>query len=156
MENPVQEFYAAFQAMDAEKMASCYSPNVEFEDPAFGHLKGIRASNMWRMLVESQKGKDFRIEFKDISFDGTKGSAHWEAWYTFSQTGRKIHNIIEASFELENGKIVKHTDHFDLHRWARQAMGFKGLLIGGTRFFKRKLQSQTNRLLDKFESKIHP
>ena len=129
-------------------MCKCYADNVVFEDPAFGQLMGERAKNMWRMLAKSQKGKDFQVIFDQVS----DHSAHWEAKYTFSRTGRKVHNIIDAEFEIENGKIVKHTDHFDLHRWAKQAMGFKGMLLGGTKFFQKKLQAQTNGLLGEFES----
>ncbi|MFT4771922.1 MAG: hypothetical protein ACI9D1_001957, partial [Cryomorphaceae bacterium] len=82
------------------------------------------------------------------------GSAHWEAKYTFSKTGRKVHNSIDATFEFSDGKIIKHTDDFDLKKWAKQAMGLKGALLGGTGFFKKKLQEQTNGMLAKFESKL--
>ena len=80
-------------------------------------------------------------------------SANWEAIYNFSKTGRKVHNKIKAEFEFKDGKIIKHTDTFDLHKWAKQAMGFKGFLLGGTSFFKKKLNAQTNKLLSSFEKK---
>jgi hypothetical protein len=41
-----------------------------------------------------------------------------------------VHNSIDARFELRDGKIVKHTDSFDLRRWASQALGMKGKLLG--------------------------
>ena len=144
----IQKFYEAFQKKDAEAMVSCYHENVEFSDPAFGNLKGEKAKNMWRMLC--QNAKDFELEFSEI----TDSSGHWEAHYTFSQTGRSVHNSIDAQFEFQDGKIIKHTDDFNLHKWASQALGFKGWLLGGTSFFKKKLNAQTNRLLSKFESVI--
>jgi len=150
----INEFYQAFSRLDAEAMASCYHKGVVFQDPAFGTLKGQRASNMWRMLCQSQKGKDFTVEFSDVKASDQGGSAHWEAKYTFSQTGRKVHNKINAHFEISDGKITKHVDHFDLRNWAKQAMGFKGAFLGGTSFFKKKLQAQTNGMLAKFEKKI--
>ena len=152
MQQLVETFYQAFKNLDAETMVSCYHDDITFQDPAFGELKGKRAGNMWRMLCESQKGKNFAIEVTNIVCDETKGSAHWEAHYIFSKTGRKVHNIIDAEFEFKDGKIIKHTDHFNLHKWAKQAMGFKGLLVGGTNFFRKKLQSQTLHLLSKFEN----
>lgn len=147
----INQFYSAFANLDAEAMASCYHKNVVFEDPAFGMLKGEKAGNMWRMLCQSQKGKDFVVTFSEINGTEGKGSAHWEAKYTFSKTGRKVHNKIRAEFEFADGKIIKHTDQFDLKKWAKQAMGFKGALLGGTGFFKKKLQEQTNGMLAKFE-----
>ncbi len=154
MENIIEKFYKAFDELDAEKMAACYHSEIVFEDPAFGKLEGDKAGNMWRMLCHSQKGKDFRITFSNISSDGKTGKANWEAFYTFSQTGKKVHNKITATFEFKDNLIVKHTDNFDVHNWAKQAMGFKGWLLGKTSFFKSKLNLQTNKLLEKFEKSL--
>jgi len=151
----IETFYSAFKNLDAETMASCYHDDIVFEDPAFGILKGKRAKNMWRMLCESQKGKDFKVTFSNIQADDKTGNAHWEAFYTFSKTGRKVHNVIKASFEFKDGKIIKHMDDFNLHKWAKQAMGLKGYLLGNTKFFKSKLNAQTNHLLSKFEERLN-
>ena len=131
-------------------MVSCYHNDIEFKDTAFGILKGEHAKNMWRMLCEN--AKDLKVEVSNIKVDKNDGFAHWDAYYTFSKTGNKVHNIIDATFEFKNGLIIKHTDHFNLHNWAKQALGFKGLLIGRTSFFKNKLNEQTAHLLSKFEA----
>ncbi len=149
MSNQIEQFYTAFQNKDAEKMVACYHDDIVFEDPAFGILKGEKAKNMWRMLCANSK--DLSIAFSKVEVNEGTGKAHWEARYTFSQTGRKVHNIIDAEFEFSNGKIIKHKDNFNLHKWAKQALGLKGLLLGGTSFFKKKLNQQTNSLLTKFE-----
>jgi ketosteroid isomerase-like protein len=144
----ISKFYQAFKVLDAETMSACYHPNVIFEDPAFGILKGEHAANMWRMLCQSQQDKGMLIEFNVL----TDYTAHWEARYVFSRTGRKVHNRIHADFEFSEGLIIKHTDQFNLHRWAGMALGLQGKLIGWTPYFRKKLQLQTNRLLQKFES----
>ncbi len=150
MKDPIEQFYLAFQQLDAEAMVACYHPNVEFHDPAFGTLKGEKAKDMWRMLCAN--AKDFKLEVFRHQQAGDTGQAHWDAHYTFSQTGRKVHNSIDASFELKDGYIIKHHDHFDVRRWAKQALGFKGWLLGGTDFFQKKLQAQTNGLLSKYQA----
>jgi len=147
----IEKFYSAFKNLDAETMANCYHKDIVFKDPAFGILKGVKAKNMWRMLCANQKGKDFKISFSNITFKDVKGTANWEAHYTFSKTGRKVHNKITATFEFKDGKIIKHTDSFNLYRWAQQAFGTTGYLIGWTSFFRKKLQKQTNAMLSKFE-----
>ena len=155
MNQLLKTFYSAFKNLDAETMVNCYHEEVVFEDQAFGILKGNHAKNMWRMLCESQKGKDFKIIYSNIEADHLNGKANWEAFYTFSKTGRKVHNVIEAKFEFKDGKIIKHTDVFDVYKWSKQAFGLTGFLLGWTRFFKNKLQLQTNRLLSKFEGTIN-
>lgn len=154
MKDLIDKFYTSFTDLDAEGMSSCYHPDIVFYDPAFGELKGSSAGNMWRMLCTSQKGKGLKVSYSHVEANEVKGSANWEAEYNFSKTGRQVHNIIKAEFEFKDGLIIKHTDHFNLHRWAGQAMGFSGQLLGWTGFFKKKLNAQTNRLLDKFESTL--
>jgi len=148
----IEKFYTAFQVRDAETMISCYHNDVVFCDPVFGELKGDDAKAMWRMLCAN--AKDLKIEFNEISASLMKGSAHWQAWYCFSKTGRKVHNIVEAQFDFKESKIVRHIDSFNLHKWASQALGFKGWLMGGTKFFADKTHSQTQQALLEYKAKI--
>jgi ketosteroid isomerase-like protein len=150
MTDVITKFYTAFKNLDADTMCACYHEDIVFEDPAFGVLNGNNAKAMWQMLCESQKGKNFSVEVSNIKANNEEGSAHWEAHYNFSKTGRKVHNKIDATFQFKDGLIIKHTDVFNLHQWAKQAMGFKGFILGGTGFFKSKLQKQTNHLLAKY------
>ncbi|HEV2290220.1 MAG TPA: nuclear transport factor 2 family protein [Gemmatimonadales bacterium] len=126
----IAALYAALSRRDAPAMAACYAPDATFSDPVFVGLQGAEVSAMWRMLCE--RATDFRVECRDIRASGDAGAAHWEAWYSFSATGRQVHNVIEATFEFRDGLIVRHVDRFDLHRWARQALGPAGWLLGWT------------------------
>lgn len=150
----IQRFYTAFQRRDAAGMAACYAPQVRFSDPVFTDLQGPRAGAMWAMLCE--RGKDLKIEFRDVRADDRSGSAHWDAWYTFSGTGRPVHNSIDASFVFENGRIVQHTDRFDLHRWAGQALGPAGKLLGWTPFLQNKIRAMAAKNLDGWLEKKTP
>jgi hypothetical protein len=125
----LQRFYTAFARRDHAAMAACYHPQVHFTDPVFD-LQGWKAAAMWRMLCE--RGTDLRIEFGDLQADDSRGAAHWEAWYSFSVTRRKVHNVIDAQFEFRDGLILRHVDRFDFYRWSRQALGLPGLLLGWT------------------------
>lgn len=150
----VRQFYESFQALDSEGMIDCYHDDIGFSDPAFGELQGKSAKNMWRMLCDSQKGQAFDVEYSAIRISGNGVAAHWEATYIFSKTQRKVHNKIDAFFEFKDGKIIQHHDHFNLHRWAGQALGLQGKLLGWTRFFKKRLNAQTHQLLTKYEKRL--
>ena len=153
MKDVINGFYEAFSALDAENMVNYYHDNVVFEDPAFGRLEGERAKNMWRMLCQSQKGQKFIVLHSEVQANQNEGSAHWEALYVFSKTNRNVRNKIKAEFKFKDGKIIEHTDKFDLYRWSRQALGLTGYMIGWSGFFKGKLQKQTNGLLERFEKR---
>lgn len=151
MEDLINKFYTAFNNVDADTMISCYHEDIIFEDPGFGVLHGERAKAMWQMLCASQKkGGNFKVVVSNIKTNDSRGSAHWEAFYNFSKTGRKVHNKIDAQFEFKDGLIINHIDDFNLHKWASQAMGIKGMLFGCMGFFKTKLNKQTSYLLDKY------
>lgn len=136
----IHRFYTAFQARDGEGMAACYHPEVRFSDPVFPELHGAAAGNMWRMLTS--RGKDLEVSVSGVEADDTSGKAHWEAWYTFSASGRRVHNVIDASFEFRDGLIVKHTDVFDLWKWTRMALGLPGMALGWSGFLQNKVRDQ--------------
>lgn len=144
----IATFYAAFAARDADAMIACYHREVEFSDPVFPDLRGARAGAMWRMLCA--RAKDLRLESRDVAADDRLGAAHWEAWYTFSATGRPVHNRIDAEFEFRDGLILRHHDHFDLWRWSRQALGIKGLLLGWSPVVRDRVRAQAAAGLDAF------
>ncbi|MEZ4471461.1 MAG: nuclear transport factor 2 family protein [bacterium] len=146
----ITRFYTAFQASDGEAMAACYADDVHFSDPVFPDLEGAAAGDMWRMLTAA--AKDLRIEFSGVEADDARGKAHWEAWYTFSATGKKVHNIIDAEFTFRDGRITRHADTFSFPRWAGQALGFMGKLLGKTGWLQRKVQGQAGAGLRKFRA----
>jgi hypothetical protein len=145
------KFYSAFQIKNANEMCECYHPDLEFEDPAFGKLSYNQTCAMWKMLCES--AKDLVIEHSILKSEDNYVEVRWIAEYTFSKTGKFVHNEIIAQLMFKDGKIIQHTDNFDLFKWAKQAMGLQGWLIGGTPFFRKKLQQQTNYQLARFMEK---
>ncbi len=97
----IATFYAAFRQRDHATMAGCYAPDAELE-----------------------------IAVSGIEAHAERGSAHWEAKYLFTSTGRRVHNRIDAFFHFRDGRIVHHGDKFSLYTWAGQALGWRGLLLG--------------------------
>ena len=140
--------YAALARRDGAAMAACYTPDATFSDPVFVGLKGAEVGGMWRMLCE--RATDLRVEASDIRADATTGTAHVEAWYPFSATGRQVHNVISASFHFSDGKISAHRDHFDLWRWTRQALGAKGLLLGWSPLVQNVVRRQARASLERW------
>jgi ketosteroid isomerase-like protein len=123
----IRELYEALDRHDGETMARQYAPDGRFKDPAFGELSGAEAGDMWRMLTG--RSEDLRVNLAEHSADGDSGTAHWIATYTFS-TGRPVVNDIQARFRFRDGLILDHEDSFSLWRWARQALGPPGLVLG--------------------------
>jgi ketosteroid isomerase-like protein len=126
----LQGFYAAFAAKDGDTMAAAYAPGATFTDPVFVGLKDGEPGAMWQMLTS--RSKDLELELVSCEADDRTGSARWIATYTFAQTGRKVVNDVRSSFVFADGLIAEQRDEFDFHRWAGQALGLPGKLLGGT------------------------
>ena len=149
----ITKFYSAFQQLDYATMNSCYSDDIVFNDPAFGLLRGDEVKYMWEMLC--MNAKKFSLTYSDIEeLDEEYATCKWTATYTFSKTGRQVVNHIKAYMRLKDGKIIEHSDAFKLSKWAAQALGWKGALLGWTGFMKKKIQNNARKSLIKFiESK---
>jgi len=147
-EQLLTDFYTAFQNKDWKAMQACYHEDVVFNDPVFHDLEGGEAKAMWHMLISS--GKELTLHYNGVKADDHSGSAHWEAFYPFSKTGRKVHNIIDAKFEFKDHKIIRHTDHFSFWRWSRMALGTPGILLGWTPIIHTKVRSIARAGLSKF------
>lgn len=137
-EQTIQTFYTCFQKKDYKGMQACYADDATFSDSVFVGLNAAQVRAMWEMLI--RRGKDLQLEFSNVFADAQSGSAQWVATYTFSATGHKVINRIQARFEFRDGKIIRHTDSFDFYTWARQALGVTGLLLGWTSFLKNKVR----------------
>lgn len=152
-EKLIHDFYTAFQNKDFVTMQHSYHPDASFSDPVFQSLTSKEVRAMWEMLLTASK--DLKITFSNVKADDAHGSCHWEAWYTFSRTGRKVHNIIDASFDFKDEKILNHRDVFDFWRWSGQALGFSGLLLGWTPIVSNKVRNTARSGLKKFMGKNH-
>jgi ketosteroid isomerase-like protein len=144
----ISSFYEAFGRRDWAAMGACYHPAVHFTDPVFD-LHGDQARLMWQMLCT--RGRDLQIAFRDVSAEGEHGRAHWDATYTFSATGRKVLNRIDAAFTFRDGLIVRHEDSFDFYAWLRQALGPVGWLLGWSPFLQAKVRAQAAHGLQSFK-----
>ena len=144
----IDGFYEAFKRRDHAAMAACYAPDATFSDAVFKDLRGPEVAAMWRMLC--LRGTDLEVEHRDVTADSERGSAHWDADYTFSASNRPVHNSIDASFTFRDGLIAEHVDRFDLWKWARQALGPPGIVLGWAPPFQSRVRAMARQNLDEF------
>lgn len=146
MQEVIVRLYEALDRGDGEAMAACYAPGAVFEDPAFGELRGAEVGDMWRMLT-SRGGK---VDVELVEHDA--GSARWIARYVFTATGNPVVNDVRSRFTFEDGLIADQRDEFDLRKWAAQAMGAKGRVLGFTPLLGPAIRRNARAQLAKFRS----
>jgi ketosteroid isomerase-like protein len=149
----IHRFYKAFQARDWATMQSSYHPEAHFNDPVFPSLNSLEVKAMWHMLCEN--AQNFSLQYSEVSTKDDEGTCRWDARYTFSKTGRNVHNLIQAHLNFKDGLIIKHTDTFNFWRWSSMALGLSGILLGWTPFLIRKVQLTAQKSLHRFKQE-HP
>ena len=148
----IERFYAAFARLDASTMQACYAPDARFDDEAFSLQGAAQIGGMWRMLCTATASRpDARAAWQLQVSDITERSAHWDAHYLFSATGRQVLNRIDASFEFDaQGLITRHRDRFDFWAWSRQALGAPGWLLGWSPWLRAKVRRTAAANLQRF------
>lgn len=147
----ITNFYKAFDKRDPQGMVACYHPEVVFRDPVFLTLTAREARAMWQMLVG--RSQDIHVVVSNVEATDSTGRAHWDATYTFTSTGRKVLNRIDAAFEFKDGLIYRHTDTFDLWKWASQALGPRGQLLGWAPPVQNAIRKTARKGLDAYLAK---
>jgi len=151
-ETLIHRFYKAFGQKDYQTMQQAYDDKAIFSDPVFQNLSAAEVKAMWKMLVTS--ASDLEISFNGVKADDLQGQCNWEARYTFSGTGRKVHNVITANFRFTDGKISRHEDKFNFWRWSRMALGTPGVLLGWSPYLlkavRQKVRKRLNRYMKEF------
>ncbi len=147
-EQLITRFYSAFQKLDYKTMQQSYHDDAIFFDPVFEDLNAAEVRDMWEMLCKN--AKNFSVQFSAVHADVDYGTCKWVASYTFSQTGKKVVNNIKAYFKFHEGKIVEHTDDFDLWKWSRQALGLPGWVLGWSAFLQKKIRLKAQDNLAKY------
>jgi len=146
----IDRLYAAFRNRDAAAMAACYLPEATFRDPIF-EVDGKEVADMWAMFCE--RGRDVTLQWRVISADAAAGAARWEPRYTFSVTGRPVHNKIESRFTFRDGRIATQVDSFSLWRWSRMALGAKGAALGWAPFVKKAIRAEARRNFESWRAR---
>lgn len=147
----LEHFYHSFKYKKVDDMLACYHNEIEFTDPAFGTLKSDEVKNMWRMQLG--RSTPLTMDYHNISADALKGSAHWTASYIFTKTNRPVINNVTGHFEFRDGKIIKHVDSFDLHRWAKQALGYKSTILHTFGLLEISIQRKSKQALKDYMKK---
>ena len=129
-------------------MQKLYADDVRFSDEVFIDLAANEVRAMWEMLI--RRGKDLELSYEILESDAETCLARWVARYSFSNSGNKVVNVIHARFHVKNGLITDHRDAFDFHRWAGQALGLYGKLLGWTSWMRRKVQRTAREGLSAF------
>ncbi|MEY2986573.1 MAG: hypothetical protein RJB13_94 [Pseudomonadota bacterium] len=147
-------FYHAFSKSDSAGMNVHYAEGATFSDPIFMELSEFEVRGMWEMLCSS--AKDFRLSYQIVDASDTHVQVEWTATYSFGPRNRRVENRVSTLMEIVSGKITRQVDTFSFSRWATQAIGPIGFILGFFPFFRKKVQTNARaKLSEHLKKSLH-
>jgi uncharacterized protein len=134
-------FYDALARRDAAALAGMYAFDAAFEDPVF-RLRGAEIGRMWEVLLG--RAREFSVQYTIARAARDEGTVEWTARYLFGGK-RPVVNVILSELSFREGRIVTQKDAFDFPRWAAQALGPVGRLLGRFAWFRRSVSRKARR-----------
>jgi len=136
--NVITGLYNAYKERNPELMASFYTEDASFKDEIFGEVTGQEIPKVWEVVHSTTS--NFYLYFHIVNVNKNLATVNSQLSYTFKHTGRKIDISITSIFRFENGKIRHQVDEYSLWKWASQAFGVSGFLLGWNPKFKNKIR----------------
>lgn len=119
----VQKQYAAWNAHDADQVASFYTDDVVYEDVAFG-LKAQGRAELRKVAADFFVSiPDLKLEIVSHMETGNRGSVEWVFSGTdvgLYKTGKKFSVRGASVYELRGGKFASNRDYYDAASIMRQ------------------------------------
>ena len=140
--------YEAFTKRDGDAMARLYSPDAIFSDPVFPRLSGAQVGGMWKMLCG--RSTDLTIRYSLDEASGEVITIRWWADYSFGKERRRVRNRVTSRLVVRDGRIVRQEDRFGFWRWAAQALGATGVILGWAPPLRNRIRRQAAESLARF------
>lgn len=144
----VRRFFERLAARDAPGAAACYHADIFYSDPLFPRLRGAAAGELWRMRLEALESLEIRLEEAQGDADGAH--AVWSLLY--AQGPRTVAVRVRSMFGFRDGRISRHDDHFSFWRWAAQAYGARGAMLGWFGPFRWAVRRRLGRAFERFSA----
>ena len=118
-----EEWIAAWNSHDVEKVAALFTDDVMYEDVAFAQITHGAADLRKFVASEWEAVPDLKVELVESSIQGEHGSIEWIFSGTdksMFNTGKKFSVRGVSIITVKNGRISRNQDFYDVATLMRQ------------------------------------
>lgn len=119
--------FGAIARCDIADTAQAYSDDVIVSSPILGEIAG--SSSIRALRVFMREDPQLVLDFAISAATDDTAIVTWEAAYRFFPTDRHVRHKGRSALVVENDRIVRQVDTFDLRDWASQAIGPAGHVL---------------------------
>lgn len=146
----VIRFFESYQKNDWQNMARCYHDKASFSDPIYPDLREESIVYLWFSRLAARRVVD--LQYRVLFADDRKAQVEWSGLSPLHGKSVQIKGL--STFALWDATIVRQVDEFSFVQWSRQALGWKGWLLGSLRFYQARVQRSARSQLDQVAGTI--
>lgn len=142
-------YLRALRERDLQTMQMCYHGSITYEDDLFRELRKEEVGAMWEMRFG--ENPVWEVEYREVEASNVWGRAYWTLTYGHSKSGKPRRRHIVARFTFYEGKILYHSDAFNLYNWVKETQGAWWRFLVWFSPFRYFLRAGAHRRLKRFQ-----
>jgi hypothetical protein len=119
--------FDAFARCDIAAVAQSYAEDVIVRSPVLGEIGG--PSVLRALAVFMKEDPRLALDFTVGAATSDTAIVTWNAKYRFFPTDRDVRHKGRSALVVDNDRVVRQVDTFDLREWASQAIGPAGHVL---------------------------
>lgn len=135
-----ERLFSALQRREPEAIAACYEANAIFRAPILGDVLAHNLGPLWRAVFSSTRENALAYTIVDVGLISAR--VEGVASYVLVFSDRAVTTKFVATLRIRDLRIVYHEDNFDPWLWAQMAYGTRGLALGWSKAWQRRMRGQ--------------
>jgi len=131
--------FSALHRRNPSAIAACYDSAGVFTTPILGDVPAQHLERFWMRLFS--RTRDHVLKFKIVDAGLVNARVEGRVSYVLLASGRRVSCPFDSMLHVRDRLIRHHVDNFDPWGWAQMAYGTKGLMLGWSNTWQRRLSN---------------
>ncbi len=129
--------FSAIHRHDSSTIVACYDSTGVFAAPLLGEVPAEHLERFWRRVFSTTR--DHVLTFRIVDVGLVNARVQGRVSYVLLASGRRVTCRFDSMLHVRDRLIRHHVDSFDAWGWAHMAYGTKGLMLGWSNTWQRRL-----------------
>jgi len=131
--------FLALHRRKPSAISACYDSAGVFTTPILGDVPAKSLERLWTLFFSRTRHNALTYKIVDAGLVGARVEGHVS--YVLLDSGRRVSCPFDSVLHVRDRLIRYHVDSFDTWGWAQMAYGTKGLMLGWSNSWHRRLSN---------------
>jgi len=131
--------FSTLRCRNPSAIAACYDSAGVFTTPILGDVPAQHLERLWTLFFS--RTRDNILTYKLVDAGLVSARVEGRVSYVLLVSGRRVSCPFDSLLHVRDRLIRHHVDSFDPWGWAQMAFGTKGLMLGWSNTWQRRLSN---------------